>query len=91
MWLKTKISWCLCPLLFLLTFLAPCQFAVAQGANPRLLDQLNLEIGSLLLNKDVGAVANELANAKAETVAELLRNLIILGDWQAAERVFART
>jgi hypothetical protein len=77
MWLKTKISRRICPLLFLLTFLVPCQFAIAQEADLRLLDQLNLEVGSLLLNKDVGAVANELANAKAETVAELLRNLII--------------
>lgn len=77
MWLKTKISRRLCPLLVLLTFLTPSQFIVAQEASPRLLDQLNLEIASLLQNKDVGAVANELANAKAGTVAELLRNLII--------------
>ena len=48
----------------------------AQEANPQLLDQLNQEIASLLLNKDIGAVANELANAEAGTVAELLRNLI---------------
>ena len=64
------------PCLSSLTFLAPCQFTVARKP-ARLLDQLNLEIASLLLNKDVGAVANELANAKAGTVAELLRNLII--------------
>lgn len=75
--LKPKISRRVCPLLVFLTFLAPCQFTVAQEANPQLLDQLNLEIASLLLNKDVSAVANELANAKADTVAELLRNLII--------------
>jgi hypothetical protein len=77
MWLKTKISRRIYPLLVLFTFLAPCQFTVAQEANPQLLDQLNLDIASLLLNKDVGAVANDLANEKAGTVAELLRNFMI--------------
>jgi hypothetical protein len=77
MWLKTKISRRICPVLVFLTFLAPCRFTLAQEANPQLLDQLNQEIASLLLNKDVGAVANELASAKAVTVAELLRNLIV--------------
>ena len=77
MWLKTKISRRIYPLLVLFILLAPCQFTVAQKANPPLLDQLNLEIASLLLNKDVGSVANELAKAKAGTVAELLRNFII--------------
>src|SRR6185436_14560973 len=77
MWLKTKLYRRICPLLVFLTFLAPGQFTVAQEANPQLLDQLNQEVSSLLLNKDVGVVANELANAKAETMAELLRNLLI--------------
>src|SRR6476660_5093442 len=64
-------------LLLLLVCLSFSGRATAQDLEVQSPAKLDHEIAELLRNKDVGALADELAATKAVTVKELLRNLII--------------
>ena len=74
----TRISRCTFYLpLVLLACLAFCGVAKPQELDLPALDKLDREITNLLLQKDIGTVANELVTENAGTVTPLLRNLII--------------
>src|SRR5258708_14972224 len=60
---------------------------VTRAQKPESPVNLDAEVTSLVLKKDIAAVADDLAAAKAGTVPELLRNLIIYARAGHRERV----